>query len=131
MNLQDYSGPFSAILNSDCLHVPSWTEHVRSKANKDEFNFFVTALWSIWFHRNLLVNESDNMEALDCVFFVQQYLNMYLAALTMYSLLAVLVSSQEWCPPALGFVKVNDASLKSNHQCIHTWVVAEIVRVEF
>lgn len=116
--------PFS-VMNIDCSSIAVWVEQVRGVIGKEEFEYFVTALWCIWYSRNKLLHEMELVDAQEAALFVQEYLQRFQEARNLFAAPSFSVMQQTWSPPPAGYVKLNfDASLKTQQQGVGIGVVA-------
>lgn len=74
------SGLPAALFYRNVANVWDWIVDIKQVTSADQFAHFVCICWSIWYHRNDLVHNGKNGDALELISFAADYLDRYQAA---------------------------------------------------
>ncbi|KAL3845077.1 hypothetical protein ACJIZ3_002480 [Penstemon smallii] len=99
--------------------IETWFNRVRSRLDSNEFGYFGTLCWWIWFSRNKLLWEAIDLYPLALVTYVQKFFEIFLATRSRNTTRPAVQAPSRWTPPPSDHIKLNmDAAVSDNGTAI-------------
>ncbi|KAL3839206.1 hypothetical protein ACJIZ3_023797 [Penstemon smallii] len=93
--------------NSDTNDTEAWLCSIRSKTDAKQFGWIAIMLWWIWYARNKILWENDDIETLDLISFARDFYNRFQNAMVLHRSPSTDRTSSKWQPPPGLFIKIN------------------------
>ncbi|KAK4492571.1 hypothetical protein RD792_003386 [Penstemon davidsonii] len=110
----------------DGNEVESWLLQIKSRTDAKDFGWAAILMWWIWFGRNKLLWENEDLQLLGLIILAREFFNIFLTASVHTRIPPANRTSAKCQPPPCPFVKINlDAAFSGDGELVGFGMIAK------